>query len=208
MDSAPCTCRGENSNCYKCFGTGMVPSSRRTNNIQTSARSANGAQNRRVKPKPQVYCGKCMVPIAKGQVHKCMKLEQSAVPKFRRPVCSYCNKSVKVNLQAHIRGAHPGKVLLAATIVKPNTCSICRIVAETPLVLRVHKERAHGIFTEKHLQQQPPLVGSNKGGPDTLDDNERSQRDGSYGWGGSFRDHGQFGSHPSFDPMDDESSAQ
>jgi hypothetical protein len=29
----------------------------------------------------------------------------------------------------------------------------------------------------------------------------------SKGWGGSFRDHGQFGSFPAFDAMDDESSS-
>ena len=31
--------------------------------------------------------------------------------------------------------------------------------------------------------------------------------DGSAGWSSSYRDHGQFGSHPGFDAMDDESSS-
>ena len=186
----------------------MVPHSRHAESIHPPIRSANKKQVRKGKVKHQVYCGRCMVPITAGQLHKCMKLEPSILPKFKRPECPYCHKSVKVTLQAHIRGAHPEKASQSTTVAKPNTCRICGIIAESALVLQVHNERAHGITNNLSRQQSRPLSSGTATSPDTSSENDRRQRDASHGWGGSFRDHGQFGSHPSFDSMDDESSAQ
>lgn len=99
-----------------------------------------------------------------------------------------------------------GKPNKPRKLVQGFPCSRCRVVAPTQLVLDEHMRRVHRFI--RH--------GDGSGGARRTDEDDsrapahsmpRNELDATYGWGGSWRDHGQFGSHPSYDRMDDDSTA-
>ena len=81
--------------------------------------------------------------------------------------------------------------------------SMCDVVTPTQLVLDVHKQRAHGINDGRIAKSSTHLVALTGVHAPDLEVSQQDKLDATNGWSGSFRDHGQFGSHPSFDASDD-----
>ena len=270
MDRYPCSCAGENPNCFRCYGTGLVKSpvtvGRPRADISEMARAAA------LKSKPQGKKKKKMVATA--TVPKRPESARGAGELGNQYVlhklahCAHCGATVKARrLESHIQRVHAGQavtvgadktasllpgqvrcpecdVLLnsknlekhlrkvhapqsqalpgarSAPVVKASNvlqrfpinvvrCSRCGVVAPNHQSLLAHLRVAHGAqFQPTEGTFSAPKGGRSiqsggsdgSGGPSA----ERNM-DGSHGWGGSFRDHGQFGSYPSFDSMDDES---
>lgn len=171
LDSKPCSCRGDNSNCYKCFGTGMV-----------APKSGTGKQVIPAFGAPLTYPPHAL---------KEMSAFQAPAAKSRSA------KAKRHRLSAPNAVTKPSSALL---------CSMCRVVAPTQLVLDIHKQRVHGINDGKLSSRSKPLAVVSTDLP-LVEHSPTLVKDGAEGWNGSFRDHGQFGSYPSFDPSDDESDS-
>lgn len=269
MDRFPCSCGGENPNCFRCYGTGMVDTpvsvGRPRADISEMARAAA------LKPRPKgrsakkrapaqnkagttnragatsvradysdghklVLCSHCGVTVRAGRlsghilrVHPGERVaidaeESSSLPsgQVRCPQCRVLLNSK--NLEKHLRKvhepprpAHPASGSAPTANSKdplqslpPNVvrCPRCRLVAPDHRALLAHIRIVHG----EPLQATGVPASAPRGGRQGQSggaggSTAEPSMDGSYGWGGSFRDHGQFGSYPSFDSMDDESSA-
>lgn len=106
-----------------------------------------------------------------------------------------------------------------------TVCPLCQVKTPTPTVLDAHIARAHGpkvLWRLKFASRNAQAIPAKVGFLNHHDDDKRhhihepatpqafevpQKMDAKYGWGGSFRDHGQFGSYPSHDDMGEESSS-
>lgn len=278
MDRFPCSCGGENPNCFRCFGTGLIdrPASvgRPHPNLSEMARQAAlkpkvSAKSKKGRKKPKqvietrkaaldeasgnakpgvsatysdgnklVICSHCGVEVRASRmadhvqrVHKASAVVsydhiKSALPagKARCPTCMVV--LYLKNLERHLRKVHQeviqtpsrGSSRFAATglssssgSLPPNVvkCPRCPVVAPDQRSLFAHLRFSHGeqLGDIKNTQSHSAVAGSQGDVRPAGGGRGESAMDGSYGWGTSFRDNGQFGSYPSFDPMDDESSS-
>ena len=181
MDSKPCTCHGDNSNCFKCFGTGMISDKNVALEKTAIARSR--------------------VPsftIASSQPLRQPSL--TAIPK-----CAICGVIVPKRMERHYKKCHAGFNLTKFKTIPVFECSTCGIIASSQLILDVHKNRVHGINDDKIRNQQGSSVIDRR--IFANESNAWNLKDATKDWGSAFRDHGQFGSHASYDAMDDESNA-
>lgn len=244
MEQIPCTCGGENSNCYKCSGTGMVgisqartvlapkPPRRFGGTPVAKSRGRNGGASKISTPQMSErdacpHVSECQSGGEKvlgrgSQVCPASAASSVELPISATPRCQICQVEVPKHMDRHMRKTH-GIFPLGKTSSQPLPaasaplrrhpsytppgnfkCSWCNAVAETQRVLDAHCASVH-----------PELVGgteklalSDRRFGREIEENLRGgdTRDATRGWGGSFRDHGQFGSHAGYDPMDDESA--
>lgn len=144
--------------------------------------------------------------------------------------CPTCNQWVK-NLRKHMdKAGHESRVNLQQSPENNKNgtisngigyrCLLCSAVMKNTQKLCAHVSRVHGVMSvakKSQVQQQnasPHLSKTTipKRAPDSTGNDkpnsvyERAEKmDATRGWGGSFRDHGQFGSYPLHDSMDDDS---
>lgn len=286
MDTLPCSCSGENQNCFKCFGTGLVrtkaealgrpkanlaealanpprPSkpqkprrSLSTNQRKEGATPLDTARKGPFKPvASQTLCPICLKLVKTGTLGKHRRRAHAGLsslsheppsvpppppdPPLDIGACPLCKKSV-TRLTAHFAGAHLAKLQpkereLVKKAIRTMTCPKCNTSIETMVQLLEHLLDGHGYRgmmlegrRHNHTQTTAGTRGSGTRNGQERDQGKRASLssgkaltdssrftergdpatlDAKLGWGGSFRDHGQFGSYPSHDAMDDESSA-
>lgn len=272
MDSKPCTCGGENENCFKCFGTGVVPDEGATfpgseggsygmsghcsrcgwgQDVGGSHRCrpmfsiANPTLPERPPLAPPPNCAICGAEVKEKNMAKHLRqrhggtsavgylaaqpagsrpqLTADSAPLGALPRCRLCGVAVPKRMSRHLRRVHaqlphlqPCSGPYTIEVIDEHhvhrgsgvICSVCGIWAETPLVLAVHKQKVHCI--RSLYPDEPPSNSPRLGAVSPIgsadDGASREGRDATHGWGGSFRDHGQFGSHAEYDGMDDEST--
>ena len=101
--------------------------------------------------------------------------------------CPKCKATVK-NLAKHMMKAHSLPEERMAKIDAPS--------GQIHLSTKIHRSPRRRNDSVLGTSSPQSMAGHHDAGQDL---------DASRGWGGSFRDHGQFGSYPAFDAMDDES---
>ncbi len=175
METRPCTCGGENPNCFKCDGTGLRPTVIVTlQSIQMDA-------------------------------HHLLKQQEEQRLLKRKRIATSNNSSghekPRKKTAATSMYSAPRKRPRKAQNCGPLACPYCRVTAPTQLVLQVHLQRVHN--SEGRRKDRPSQAGS-----DSLKSLSQDlyRIDGATGWHNAYRDRGQFGSYPMFDPMDDDST--
>lgn len=161
-----------------------------------------------------INCQRCGKPRRRNTAHHCIPLftvepHNHSHPSgpARPPLCRFCGTVVAAkNMERHVKRLHGAQLRKAASVVVGYPCSLCNVVTPTQLVLDVHKARAHGMNDGR--LRQPAVTSTILTGSATKANNTSSgdPRDATSGWSGSFRDHGQFGSHASYDAMDDDAT--
>lgn len=251
-----CSCRGENPNCFRCFGRGYwEPAEGTTSGLRNQtrlpeqsphrkfrgatrndsalvararafferavargfepkwrtwewltearrapwlelARSETAAEDRR---KP-VECAK--LPLAKADSETASDLHVTtclAKPAGRCPKCNRLFLGLS-KLDAHILAAH-GRIAHEHFWKDERRRAQGRVESDDIYAL------AQRLTDSIDALHGPIRTGQAAGAlrSDVFPAREDGGRDGSYSWGGSFRDSGEFGSYPQFDSMNDES---
>lgn len=285
MDTLPCSCGGENSNCFKCYGTGLVPSAagslgRPKSAATLSPSSAKSGIRKRAKlaqyqkrpsiPPDGLSSGKPFKPVsAKTYCPICLQVIPTGTLRFHRRrahptaqellanpassepkqlkvkpsqvTCPLCNCSVR-RLDKHIHKAHrdamPDKDRRSLVVsLSSKACSKCQFTSEDMPTMFSHLLKSHGLATAVSTEKKRVPVERAQKATGRKSNNSKAQREGSrapeggtrprhgshdrdrlsqeaqsqqldakYAWGGTYRDNGSFGSYPSHDSMDDESS--
>lgn len=199
MDTFSCTCRGENNNCFRCFGTGLVdrplPEVGRPHRNLAEAAARNESTKQARTP--------CAQRKKKAQLNTYVK----QLPVYIK--CPDCGEVVR-HLNKHQRLRHHTTVNAEVRrVVNLTRCQKCGVMVKN---LSKHQKKVHGKGSEElriaARKKSRPIQGTSQvENPTSLAVGETRERDAKHGWGGAFRDHGQFGSYPSHDDMDDESFA-
>jgi len=155
------------------------------------------------------------------------KTTKSTVNTSGLHTCTVCGASVK-SLQRHFKNTgHSNNpthfdeaVLRARTNPKAPPperlkCPHCKALFPNQTQLASHVFGTHGPRLFFQLNFKPPRSQRQQGASNRNEQSARNPGNVNQGptldakkhWGHSFRDHGQFGSYPSHDDMDDESSA-
>lgn len=205
MDTFSCTCRGENSNCFRCFGTGLVekplPGVGRPHRNLAEAAAAAAAAGKNESTKQD------RAPRARRKKKAQLNTYVAQLPIYIK--CPDCGEVVR-HLNKHKRLRHDAtvnaEVRRTVTLTK---CQKCGVLVKN---LSKHQKKAHGNGSEDSRvaakKKSKPIQGTTQ--VENLTSfavRETRERDAKHGWGGAFRDHGKFGSYPSYDDMDDESFA-
>ena len=269
LSSTPCSCGGNNPNCFRCWGTGMVePATRpdtgpRGTDFKTGIKKGKSKGHKvpvtsttsfksftrviHIQPtasfKPidaSLTCPECGAKISSkaGRLEKHLKkvhgpdkvalpLSQGkhdlSVSSGTRPpelhVCPECGVLVK-SLEKHAKrtGHGPNATLFDKAVQRskgrlkrspPITvkCPHCRAKFPNSTQLASHVAGSHGkrAFQNLDYQARSTSLKTPDANPPRTVIERSSNMDAKHGWGGSFRDNGQFGSYPSHDGMDDES---
>lgn len=219
-----CTCGGWNPDCYRCSGTGFYEPGGDT--VTTSGTGQAPTSPRRSQQRPLI--SGAMIEAEARQLYEAHRAAEKASPPRKGGVYrSYWpwdqaperqkaawRRTAADLLRKPIPDSAPRKDSL-----RPSNCpicghAVCRITSHSVSSVRP-------VVTQRKTQpgsrkkSRPTLKsGAVAGRSTTGSTNNSSTRkpgdggvDGSYGWGSAFRDNGQFGSYPAFDPMDDESSS-
>ncbi len=237
MDQFPCPCGGETPNCFRCFGTGLIPSpvpivGRPPRDLAQAAReieAKNGKVRRKIKVRPKSG-NRVVKVVSEVPVRAAAKpAALPAAPSYKKcPHCGLVLRSKQMGkhlLNVHGIDATGALICVKVAIAKePTQCSLCGVMVKNQ---KKHLKKAHpkgstqrtapgreniGRGGGKKSRQSTSMKGpiSSKQSLDSASGTNGSDRDAAmdakYRWGGSFRDHGQFGSYPSHDNMDDESS--
>lgn len=225
LGKIPCSCGGENPSCFHCDGTGfnsdgpMRPYRALRHFGQLPPKRIEGCAPR---PTPEIEAAaqalfeaarsrswRWLPERQKDRWRQLARDAQRTPPPERRPQyglqpskCLVCHRRGCM-LRAHQKAAAAEQATLnkpanaksgdARQRVEPASAG----APGTPVDPVSPPEAA-----AKRPASQTPGRSVRPDGASGTDDGG----DASYGWGGAFRDHGQFGSHPSFDGMDDESS--
>ena len=263
MHAIPCSCGGENSRCFKCDGTGMVPrpalqkgrphpapgalkksaSGRRvrsqngTKRNQPTARSTATPLTRKAAPPPPelpptwpadnkpTQPSRDPRPNAQaGYAPKPKQVQKASPPLVCCPACGVQTSNLaKHHRKAHTaegaarrlerrrrREAEAAKDRLAQLRNKPPGGVRATRLPDLPPLKPPLKVRKRGKGKQAPLEQRTrPVESRGPGEPSRFvatPQGDSAARDATYGWGGSLRDHGQFGSYPSHDDMGDESN--
>jgi hypothetical protein len=221
----PCSCGGENEKCFRCFGTGMFTPGRNSDRDKVRQRSGHSAGKRAktaamsaptIQAKQWEKCPHCGVVVSKLARH--LKKAHHATFDLKPPFTQLLiedeakNKPVKQAIRRSSPESRQGVVLVQDATSIRFRCPKCRCTAPNEIQLQSHIVGSHG-------KEVLNLYLSAKGGAVTLSSPKPAPNapappnlsepnlDATKGWSGSFRDYGQFGSHPAFDSMDDESSS-
>lgn len=168
--------------------------------IFTSLLANIGSSRRR----PSTQCPQCGVWVRRlerhtAKVHQVEPVIAGETPARMLHKCRYCKAMVK-DVEKHNQRARRNEREVAR-----NAASGSSPIKTAKRIARGSTSRRQNVVDlnrESAAHETPPHGHSGQGVAA-----DESRRDATYGWGGSFRDHGQFGSHPSYDSMDDESSA-
>lgn len=233
LDSEPCSCGGDNPNCFRCWGTGMYrgKSFKGSSRGKSSAGSSQGAYLGSVASGASLtQCRECGAYVSGllehlQQAHgpaASKKEDQSAggkttrgktlwltprqarsgTPKKRPGIlmspevkCPKCTASFPniTQLGSHVIGSHGLRAFYALDLQAPRS----------QVQPGAKKKRAKAKKNRSEPGRVPPPVERGSASPDSAAQEQRL--DAKLYWGHSFRDHGQFGSYPSHDDMDDES---
>ncbi len=134
--------------------------------------------------------------------------------------CSVCGAQVKSLAKHAKRTGHRAKANLAGTTsqrsrrqnlgnsANQTKCPICRAAFPNATQLASHVAGSHGRKALRNLDHEPHKSSRTSwdASPASSNTEELINMDAKFAWGNSFRDNGQFGSYPSHDAMDDESS--
>lgn len=273
MEKYPCTCGGENPNCFRCDGTGLVASRAlplrsdgRVRPLPHSDEIQPLTLTRKIAPevskpiiKKEYFCPKCkelffdpiefvhharnfhpkpkikaitlkqpkqnkqrqieMGPTAEAPDYKPMTLEvmtenqrllneaRSALKSFRRlyphaDLCETCLEifKTKTELVTHHKNSHA---------TKPSVLIKKKKKTKIPAADKKQIQKSRQNNKKKTSGQNETKIGiAGQKTPMNPNDQHTLERrmDATYGMGGFARDHGQFGSAPTYDCMDDESS--
>lgn len=251
LGATPCSCGGDNPNCFWCWGTGMVEP-------KSSPQPAEGKylgsrfakKNKRSSLVSCAECGKAVQNLAAHQQEAHSQVTKSyeivivpTLPKTKTlHVCGVCGAQVKSLTKHFKKTGHPptasaaanSKVIplgesIPARVVSPTAkCPRCGARFTNAIQMASHVMSAHGkkafvqlnfsyprkLNREKPAQKsKPPKRGGNqpasrqRSKEANIPVSQEPQLDAKKHWGHAFRDHGQFGSYPAHDDMDDESSA-
>lgn len=231
LGSMPCPCGGDNPNCFRCWGTGMygVKSSEdsaqeaylgtrvsgpsltqcRECGAYVSGLLAHMQQAHGPKPRKKVR----QSPEGKTKESKTILLAPSLAragsspkkspkrspkisglrvsPELKCPKCKAAFPNV-TQLRSHVIGTHGLKAFYGLDL--QATRSQEQHGAE--------QNRSKSKKNRSEPSRVPPTVEKKSASPDSAAQEHRL--DAKRYWGHSFRDHGQFGSYPSHDDMDDE----
>lgn len=259
LGSVPCSCGGENPNCFKCWGTGMVESKLSPPKTKEAYRGARVATE--MDRLPKIACPRCGKSVRGLEAH--LRDVHGQASSNNKPTLSGCANSHGSLVGPKANPRPKQKLGLPAFVyAKLSVCSVCGAVVKN--LSRHFNEAGHKPAPDTLADATPPSVARLSKGPSTLMacpkcnarfpnktqlsshvlgthgrkaffqlnfDDSRQWKNGGRGaavgpttnvgtqvdqgpsldakkhWGHSFRDHGQFGSYPSHDDMDDESSA-
>lgn len=206
-----CSCGGNNTNCFKCSGTGFVEVIQR---VEAEQGVYLGAL---------VSCPQCSAQVSQLATHLNAVHSRSVSSKsvkrkkgYRAQYCVGCGRIVK-NLAEHIRktghGVRPGQIASVETtaprgVAPLHKCNSCAATFPNATQLRSHTSGVHKRTSDLPARMVKPSMSSPPSVSTIADRQSRPEPnlDATKNWGQSFRDHGQFGSNPDFDAMDDESS--
>lgn len=187
--STQCSCMGQNPNCYKCGGWGYI-------DAIGKGRASDGAAG---------------APAASV---KSKKKKGKARPTV---VCPQCGSLVE-RLTRHLRKAHPapkppapspvpGLVPLSKSDQGLVVCPHCRCSVKASRlskhIARVHSGIETNSVQKKHRSHRVEGDSRDTQIPQRYD--RDPQMDATRPYADTYRDHGQFGSHPSHDDYGDES---
>lgn len=229
LGSKPCPCGGDNPNCFRCWGTGMFGGKSSEDSTQGSYLGS------RVKPSPGsglTQCRECGAYVSGLLAH--MQQDHGPKPrkKVGQSSESKTQKGKTILLAASLAraGSSPKKPPKRSGLrVSPELkCPKCKATFPNITQLTSHVIGSHGrkayyaldLQAPRSLEQNraehnraknnratpgraPTAVEKDTTSPDSA--NQEQRLDAKRYWGHSFRDHGQFGSYPSHDDMDDES---
>lgn len=269
LSSTPCSCGGNNPNCFRCWGTGMVEPV-----TLPDAGPKEESSKRRKRPssqfgaiqRPSISLGQpqkltTICPLCRSSVQhlerhmakahaaarpltpevtdkqfvlasgalahlilrpfKSKKTDaqqgEGKTPTFHIcPICAVQVKSLEKHAKKTGHGPMPAlvdrAVVRSKALLKQHTsatfkCPHCRANFPNATQQASHVAGSHGKRAFQNLGYQARstnLKAPDENPPSTVIERS-SNMDAKHGWGGSFRDNGQFGSYPSHDGMDDES---
>lgn len=216
LSSTPCSCGGNNENCFKCWGTGMVEPT----NGPVLERTGSGALPFKSPPvmRPRLACPICSAEVTRLGRHL-RRMHRPPVMTVH-PTPSASAPDTKRSAAGTSEGWNRQEVVLpAARVVKDSPapasaggsrCPICHATLPNNNQVMSHIVGSHGKKALRRLGLRLDVrtgkrTGVIPGWENGLD--YVSKMDAADGWGAAFRDHGQFGSYPSFDGMDDESKS-
>ncbi len=221
-----CSCRGLNENCYKCFGSGyyndneppiLLPiPTKHAKSANKPRKSVNKLEKitQRVIKKVQVAttikCPYCPLEVANGMLmfHVNQAHPLKPIGKLLKVKCPHCKAEVnKTRLKRHIKKVHPHQPDEISSKQPQRQTHIESTLPQTGkrAKLNSHRKKVNprqpkGISSKQPQKQNE--IDSTSGG---LGNFVIKEKDGADGWH-VMRDRGKFGSFPSFDAMDDESS--
>lgn len=220
-----CSCGGENANCYRCDGTGFytpsrdTPSPPRTDELRPKRKIAAKvdvdprvvAEAKRLFQRATEKTGDWLRWEWLSQASKdswmreALEVRRALKPRISKNVCPVCHRPV-CRISSHQVNLLPPLPGTTKTVSKNKKKKVRQSLIGHKEQARVRRQGKKAVVPQDRLSPQPGGRArvSQPEGP-TTDPVKEKLMDASYGWGGSFRDHGRFGSHPSFDAMDDES---
>lgn len=236
MDLFPCPCSGENQRCFRCEGTGLLPQAalsvgRPHRNLAQAAinQEAKARESRKKrKRRDQKQVGGQSARAGKISLNGTAKSIQISAPSYKK--CPHCGKVMRSKqLKQHILKVHGIGLSVAIPDINLSASKqlcICPLCGVEVIKLEKHFKKVHSSTSENQATTAPSVHSREKSQQarviidrhtDSLVNRSDSiysgisgrkgaQMDAKFGWGGSFRDHGAFGSYPSHDAMDDESS--
>jgi hypothetical protein len=182
MDHYSCTCGGENPNCFKCDGTGLVkrpppplhpPGRPRTSPVPSSGKSATALSRNPSRPSPvrRSISGKTQKP----------KEDQIACP-----LCGF-KFSKAIELVSHLLAEHPAPAMTSAVTVSGAPSKAKRRIplqlspcphCEAPVGdVEKHINRVHGPEAKARRQaRQERRAQRKKSGPDHAKFNEQTRK--------------------------------
>lgn len=220
MNKEDCSCGGLNQSCRWCDGTGLVESKFDKNSLELMRRESRNKSARQLgSVKSGVYSERVIsdVPMTPSSVKPAKPASLKKVFLFE---CEVCKARVE-NLPKHYAKHHSGRRVpnpsideAAKLLMNQGMCPYCSIKSLSEEQLIQHLKSVHlGACAEQASRKSTSdkssteRVGSYGTSYERMDKDQASQLDGQHLVGKAFRDHGQFGSYPLHDPMDDESSA-
>lgn len=216
-----CTCQGINENCYRCFGRGYYD--------DNDLKQSYSADYTSYKKKPDTGADDFLTKPLYSADYTSYKKE-SYYTNYKKVKCRYCKDSVRSNgMKRHINKVH-GQLVSPITNAlpqnnpvqkklspnsdkqysadKPNKvlikCTYCKSSVRSDRMKR-HINKVHGQPSSTSKKRIPQSTSKRISFSSEHNDYTQKKIEGSTGFH-VFRDHGEFGSFPSFDSMDDESS--
>lgn len=220
-DFRPCSCDGTNASCMHCFGRGHIrPADRVPDRVTT--RPVRYATRRKPRRHPVSHEHSAPTPTAEAHAPARSAIAEAGASGSENlvevrtrgsfvVVCRHCGEFAKRGKAAAWWTAHMPACRGLASRRRPelDNCVRCRVlVGKTRL--RAHEAHCESGRPPTRLRPTNRHVsGSSRGfAPASAESAIAEQRrDATYGVGSFARERGRFGSHPTYDRMDDEAGA-
>jgi hypothetical protein len=221
MNKTECSCGGSNQSCRWCDGTGMVENKYDQVSLEAMRRESRNKTARQLELQRVILKKQPVLSAIKSRAIA-PNLEKTESPKklIFLPECLVCQARVE-NLHKHYAKHHQGRRVPDVTdlknlqlLISEGKCPFCNIKKGRQELLFKHLLEVHNVLntevTSRSLIPSSPSIGRQTIKTTFTGDpikEQPSKLDGQYLTGQMFRDHGQFGSYPLHDSMDNESSA-